>query len=60
VQYSAKINVFDAILAGYRAFFVKNTIFKEKDQVNPAHDDYFFWRCQKQAFRYCSKPGDIG
>ena len=22
-----------------------------KDQVNPAYDDYFFWRCQMQAFR---------
>ena len=30
VRYSAKINVFDAILAGYRAFFVKTLSLKKK------------------------------
>jgi hypothetical protein len=29
-RYSAKIDVFDAILAEYRMFFVKITIFEEK------------------------------
>ena len=33
---------------------------EEMKLINPAHDDYFFWRCKRQAFRYCSKSGDIG
>ena len=27
---------------------------EEMKLINPAHDDYFFWRCKRQAFRYCS------